>query len=92
MTIPQRSIDLLAELARDPASGLVQIADGWFQVRKYPDITERPLVRAAIVALEAWGIGDPEAAQAVLSWWCHYDELTGEDLAEVIAHFSPPAR
>ena len=37
-----------------------------------------------------WGIVDPEAAQAVLSWWSRYDELTPEDLAHLINRYKPP--
>jgi hypothetical protein len=88
MTTPGRSIDLLAELARDPASGLVQIADGWYQAKKNLDLVDRPLAHAAIVALDAWGVDDPEAARAVLSWWRHYDQLTSTDLTEVLEYFT----
>lgn len=90
VTIAERTIDLLFELAQDPASGLVQIADGCYQVRKdLASVDRRTLVRAAIAALAAWGVDDPEAARAVLSWWQHYDKLTPEDRAEVVGRFTP---
>lgn len=90
MTMPEGRIDLLAELARDPANGLVQLSDGWYWVRKYPEGSTKPLVQVAIETLDAWGIVDPEAARAVLSWWSRYDELTPEDLAHLINRYKPP--
>jgi hypothetical protein len=91
MTTPKGRIDLLAELARDPENGFVQLSGGWYWVRTYPEVSTKPLVRIAIEMLDTWGIVDPEAAKAVLSWWSRYDELTPEDLAQLIDHYTSPS-
>lgn len=91
MTNPGPTINLLAELARDPASGLVRLANGWYQTGRNPGVPERPTVRTATVALEAWGIVSAEGARAVLSWSTHFDELTPDELAEVVAYFAASA-
>jgi hypothetical protein len=51
----------------------------------------KPIVRAAIAMLDQFGATDPEAASAVLSWWPRYNELTEDDLQEVVALYELPS-
>ncbi len=48
----------------------------------------RPVVRAAIAALDHFGTLDAEHAAALIALWSRYDELTDEDMQEIAAAFT----
>ena len=47
----------------------------------------RPVVRAAVAALDAFGAATARQATQLLGYWARYDELTSADIDAVLSYF-----
>ena len=47
----------------------------------------RPIVRAAVAALDAFGATTARQATQLLGYWARYDELTAADIDVVLTYF-----
>ena len=52
----------------------------------------RPIVRAAVAALDAFGATTARQATQLLGYWARYDELTAADIDVVLTYFGIPTR
>jgi hypothetical protein len=50
----------------------------------------RPVVRAAVRALDAFGAHSAREATILLGYWCRRDELTPADIDEVLSYYQDP--
>lgn len=82
---------LLARLGYDidPARDVPALADriNEFLAEGVPQ--RKPIVQAAIDALEAWNVENMEQAATLLGMWARRSELTEAEVAEVLAVFEP---
>ena len=52
----------------------------------------RPVVRAAVAALDAFGAATARQATQLLGYWARYDELTSADIDAVLSYSGAPTR